>query len=668
MNIRNKLYLILALFLLQPVALLTGAYFHGVSDQHLMRQIHLAHTELEARYELLANVSRQMDEATDVLLTGDVEEVEEFRKFGQSVIRSFEKLERPNAVELGWDESSVPRPTETTKLRKLYIELSKEIDSALQLASAGRREDAIEWVEEIVEEQYDTRFLPMLDRQVRDWRAVVARTAEAAATETAVIGNFAIGLSSLLAMVFAAVAMLISFSLIKGISSQLQTISQAARSIGAGRLDTRIDIHNENELGQLGETLNTMAEELDGHISKLAEARRSAEAASEAKSHFLANITHEIRTPMNGILGMAQLLEEANLDEEQREYAQIIQGSAQALLTIINDLLDFSKIEAGELKISSEPFDLAALVEDVTALLAPIARDKNLRIYNDFEVPFPAWFKGDSGRIRQCLINLVGNAVKFTVSGHVHVVVRGDSSGNICIDVKDTGPGIPDGKRDQIFLPFEQADSGTSRSAEGTGLGLAITRQLAELMGGNLHLLDEVGYGSVFSLHLPLSPALVPSENTGPDYSRLRGTTVVVMDSNQEDRVSLVKCLSAWGVQAIEAVTLQETLYNLIDAPQKSTSPCALVLDAAMPGMGALDLLRAAQLEPSTTVPSVILLSEEPISISANDRRNFDIVAVLPKPVRCGQLANVLVQVTEAKMRSDCNRFLGPVASVSKQA
>ncbi|WP_417471730.1 HAMP domain-containing protein [Leisingera sp.] len=270
MSIRKKLYLILALFLLQPVALITGAYFHGVSDQRLMQQIHLAHTELEVRYEILAGVSRQMNEATDILLTGDVEEVEEFRRYGQTVVKSFKKLERPEMADMDWRESVRPSLSETTELRSLYTELTREIESVLNLASAGRREEAIEWVEEIVEKRFDTEFLPMLDRQVKGWRAVVASTAEAAATETAAIGSFAVGLSSLLAMVFAAIAMLIAFPLIKGISSQLQAISLAAGSIGAGRLDTRIKMQGENELGHLAVTLNSMAEKLDRYVSELA--------------------------------------------------------------------------------------------------------------------------------------------------------------------------------------------------------------------------------------------------------------------------------------------------------------------------------------------------------------------------------------------------------------
>ncbi|WP_417472560.1 sensor histidine kinase [Leisingera sp.] len=181
-------------------------------------------------------------------------------------------------------------------------------------------------------------------------------------------------------------------------------------------------------------------------------------------------------------------------------------------------------MESGELRFREAPFDLVALVEDVTALLAPTASEKNLRICNEFEVPFPAWFSGDSGRIRQCLINLVGNAVKFTDSGRVLVSVRSDGLVGINITVKDTGPGIPEAVRDRIFLAFEQVETGANRSTDGTGLGLAITRQLAELMGGEVRVSDEPGYGAVFTLKLPLSPVPVPSQNAEPNCSRLRRT------------------------------------------------------------------------------------------------------------------------------------------------
>jgi signal transduction histidine kinase/DNA-binding response OmpR family regulator len=460
----------------------------------------------------------------------------------------------------------------------------------------------------------------------------------------------------------ASLAFILSLRLQRSI---LEPLNNLVRAVGKVRQSKNFSIRAEktsdDELGALIDGFNEMMAELyvyKNELEKLvgertvqlntavAEAREAlgrANAASRAKSEFLARMSHEIRTPMNGVLGMAELLRQSTtLDERQRRYAVTIQQSGNALLDIINDILDFSKIEAGKLELHVEPFNLRDLAEDAVDILAERAHSKGLQLFCDIPADIETSVSGDAQRLRQIVINLISNAVKFTEQGEVKITVQ--RSGSDFFDpayrfeVIDTGVGIRPESRSTIFESFAQEDTSTSRRHEGTGLGLAICKQLVELMGGQIGVTSTLGVGSTFYFTVPL-----PTDTTATRERQdlpLR-TRMLLVDDNLTSREVLKHHLATWSVRVTEATSGKQALEILDKALGGEFD--VLIIDTQMPEMDGITL--ATTVRNRGDFAGVPVLMMNPVSAAIPDAASLKDgpTAWLSKPVRRGHLHAALM-------------------------
>ncbi len=381
--------------------------------------------------------------------------------------------------------------------------------------------------------------------------------------------------------------------------------------------------------------------------AELAEARDKAVESSRLKSEFLATMSHEIRTPMNGVIGLTGLLLGTGLTKTQLQYADGVRASGEALLGIINDILDFSKIEAGKLELEVVDFDLAEAIVEVANLVAEPARAKGLELVAVCLPDLPTMVRGDVGRLRQILLNLVSNAVKFTPVGEV--VLRASLAAPldpgpvmVRLEVADSGIGIAPETADRLFEPFSQADASTTRRYGGTGLGLAICRRLAEAMGGTIGLESRLGEGSTFWLNVPLARAIDPIRSPELREHPLEGLRVLVVDDNQTNRLVLATQLLAWSIAADLAPDAYIGLEYLAEAATSSHPYDLAIVDMSMPGMDGLELGRIVKSDPALASLRLVLLSS--VNVEAEEAAGAGYSVRLTKPARPSQLYDALVR------------------------
>ena len=462
-----------------------------------------------------------------------------------------------------------------------------------------------------------------------------------------------------------AVALLLASRFKGSIADPVTKLINAAQRVSASQnYSLRIQHERTDELGTLIDSFNDMLAQIEGRgtaltnhrdelerqvsvrTEQLEKAKNAAEAASRAKSAFLATMSHEIRTPMNGVLGMTEMLLGTQLNEAQRNFTKLVKRSGEHLLVIINDILDFSKIEAGKLSVEYINFNLWDMLDDINTVYTPQAQAKGIAL--DFAIAndIPIAICGDPNRLRQIMANLLGNALKFTERGNilakVQVVSEEPQSVTLRFEVHDTGIGVSREARTRIFEAFSQADSSTTRQYGGTGLGLAISKQLVELMGGKIGVDNALSQGSIFWFTVPFDKRRVDPDEPGAALHTIEGLRVLIVDEQQSTREDLEQQLAAWHVRTDSAACAMDAVERLQAAARTGTPYEVAILDMDLQRTSGLALAASIKADPATRATRILLLSTDRQAADPVQRREAGVAYQMIRPARAGDLFECL--------------------------
>jgi len=608
-------------------------------------QLHYSHAVLNAQTKLIEGLKDAEVTQLEYLITGDNKYLKPFNSAKKEIDGSLSSL-----ADLMQNDDS--RQESLKSVKQLVEQKFTELDETIDV----RRTQGSNTAFEIAATDLGYNIMNEIRREMD--QMVAAENLLLVKHEDSLRHIYKQSNNHILTASLGAIFVMITFGYLitRNIANPLKQLARIASNACDGDFSTQIEVQSRtDEVGDLSRTFNAMMISLDATKLNRDEAQLSAEAASLAKSEFLANMSHEIRTPMNGILGLLKLLQHTEMTTQQQNYTSKMKNASESLLTLINNILDVSKVEAGEMTLESEIFVLDTVMTDLSDLLSAYLEEDEIEIIYDFDLSMPTDLIGDSMRLRQVLLNLAGNAIKFTQQGEVvlstRVIRQHEQSVDIEFSVTDTGIGLSSDQLEHIFLNFKQAESSTSRRFGGSGLGLAICRELVELMGSTLQVESQLGKGSrfFFTLHMQCAP-------TTKRMTPMPPMRVLVVDDHPMARETLQKLVWSIGLECCSASSGKQALQMLQQAD--SIAYQLILIDDTLPGLDGLETARRIRslFVTQQGAPAVIMVSARQKLVANQIEGNGAYIAHLVKPITAGMLADAISKVTSLPSNSSTRK------------